>query len=306
MTLPARRILVLVPSEDQADRAIGLTCELAERHPTEALVLRVLEESNQPRATSGALDLQRVRDLLVESEQRELDRLVEPLRAAADRVTTSVVWGVPWERVLELVERHEIHLVVKPARGLSHSGRVFFGATALHLFRKCPCPVWVVGEKAGLPARILAAVDPGGDGVRRSVGSRVVDWASHLARLAGARLEVISCWRAPAAELLEGALSRNELAAYVEDARVRARRGLDQIVEGATAVLEPDQVRLVDGDAREALPRIADLEGFDLVVMGTLGRDGPVGEALGETAELVVRAVRSSIFTVSPQSDGPL
>lgn len=82
-------------------------------------------------------------------------------------VSSEVSWGVPWEVVIELVQAQQFDLVVKPARGTGASGRVFFGTTALHLFRRCPCPVWVVGNDGNLPSRMLVAIDPTLDRTRR-------------------------------------------------------------------------------------------------------------------------------------------
>ncbi len=298
-----RRILVLAPPEGHCEWAVSLAGELAAREGLEVLLVRVLEEGvlSQPRGDSGP-DAERLRSLLVDAEVRVLEGIAAPLRAASHEVETIVRWGVPWEVVLDLVERHRIDLVVKPARGLSHEGRVFFGATALHLFRKCPCPVWVVGDDGRLPSRILAAIDPGDDPTRRSVARRILEWSQWSAGLAGAELHLASCWHAPAADMLKEELSPEELEAYVDDARSRALEGLERVVDCAAPALPADRVHLLEGDAREVLPRFADERDFDLIVMGTLGREGLAGEVLGETAELVVRAVHSSVLTVSPRS----
>ena len=297
-----RRILVLAPPEDRVDRAVGLASDLAERADLEVFLVWVLEEGLHPHPRGAALDAERLRDLLVEAEVRELEQLATPLRDAGRLLDTSVCWGVPWEVVLELVERLEIDLVVKPARGLSHSGRVFFGVTALQLFRRCPCPVWVVGDDGRLPRRILAAVDPSGGSVRQAVGERVLQWASWIAGLSAAELHVASYWRAPAADLLKAVVPAGDLEPYVDEARENAREALDRLLEGIPGSPPADRVHLVEGDPRDLLPRFAEGGGFDLVVMGSQGRAGVAGELLGETAELVVRAVRSSVVTVSPRS----
>jgi nucleotide-binding universal stress UspA family protein len=298
-----RRVLVLAQAEDMAGRSVSLAAQLASREPLELFVVRVLEENShpQPRGLASG-EAERLRSLLLEAEVRELEALTEPLRGNCKELTTSVSWGVPWEVVLDLVERYEIDLVVKPARGLSHEGRVFFGATALHLFRKCPCPVWVVGDERGLPDRILAAIDPGDGETRRAVGRRIIEWSHWIARLSGAELHVATCWHAPAADVLKEKVSPEELDHYVQDSRDRAREGQQAIVKAADPPIPQDRVHLIEGDARDLLPRFARGQGFDLVVMGSLGREGLAGELLGETAELVVRALRSSVVTLSPKS----
>ncbi len=298
-----QRVLVLAPPEDQAERAVRLAADLAGRAGLDIYLVRVLEKALHPRPGSGGeVDAERLRDLLVEAEIRELERLAAPLRSGPSRLGATVCWGVPWEVVLDLVERFEIDLVVKPARGLSHEGRVFFGTTALHLFRKCPCPVWVVGDDGRLPKRILAAIDPGDTESRRAAGVRILAWAQRIAEIAGAELHAVSCWYAPAAELLKGHVSAEELDHYVRDARTRAEAGLRAVLESAPTDLPADRVHLVEGDARDLLPRFAEAQSFDLIAMGSHAREGVAGEVLGQTAEMVARAVRSSVVTISPRS----
>ena len=100
-----------------------------------------------------------------------------------------------------------------------------------------------------------------------------------------------------------GALfTRDTLDHYVQDSRDRAHEGQQDIVAAADPPIPEERVHLIEGDARDLLPRFARGQGFDLVVMGSLGREGLAGELLGETAELVVRALRSSVVTLSPRS----
>ncbi len=300
------RVLVLVPSEDEAKAAVNFATDLAARLPVEVVLVRVLEESMHPQPEGGPPGTaERLRSLLVESESRALDALAAGLHENCRSVTTSVQWGVPWEVVLELVDRHEIDLVVKPARGLAHRSRVFFGATALHLFRKCPCPVWVVGDRQGLPRRILAAVDPGNGAARQAVSRRILEWAQWVARVSGAELHVVSCWHAPAAEMLKDSVPVQELDGYVDDARERAREGLGRVMEAAKPPLPEPRFHLVEGDPTDVLPRFAEDNEFDAIVMGSQGQTGVAGDVLGETAELVVRAMHSSVMTVSPRSRTP-
>ncbi len=300
-----QRVLILAPPEDLAARAVSLAADLASRAELEVLLVRALQEADlRPLGNAEPEDAERLRSLLVECEAQRLEGLAAPLRGLARKLTTRVLWGAPWEVVLDLVRSCDIDLVVKPARGLSRAGRVFFGATALHLFRSCPCPVWVVGDEGRLPRRILAAVDPGEGPKRRAIGQHILGWAQRIATLAGAELHVVSCWDAPAAEMLKDRLTPEEVGLYKDDASSRALEGFDEILRSVDPPLPPERAHLLEGEASELLPRLVKAERFDLTVMGTLGRPG-VSEILGETTELVVRAVRSSVLTVPPGAGPP-
>ena len=155
------RILALVPAEDRAGRALTLAGRVAEQSGAEVALLRVLEENLGPAAsTELCKERTKIRDLLLEGETEQLEAMADTLRQTGREVTAHVCWGVPWEVVLDEVARGSHDLIVKPATGLDRKGRVFFGTTALHLFRRSTCPVWVVGNEGVLPRRIVAAVDP--------------------------------------------------------------------------------------------------------------------------------------------------
>ena len=295
------RILVLTPHEDRAGRAVNLALELAQRTGAQVKLLRVLQEnlavkgSSQQDGRAVAL-----REVLLEAETRRLEELAEQLRASSIDVSVEVCWGVPWEVVLGLVEREAYDLVVKPASGLDRQGRVFFGSTALHLFRRCPCPLWVVGDEGRLPSRILAAIDPSGASQRKQVANRIVDWAERVGEWADGAVHIATAWSAPAADLLSENLPEDELKAYVQDAQASAVTNLNELLESRPVPPGPDRIHVVEGAAQDVIARFAEEHDIDLIVMGTLCRDDRVGDLLGETAETIIRQVRSSVLTIPP------
>lgn len=297
------RILVFTPPEDQSRRAIELASELALETGASLTLLRVLEETAGWPSLQGSMQAeQRMRDLLVETSERELEALADLVREKTDRrveVSTEVSWGVPWEVVIELVQAQHFDLVVKPARGTSNVGRVFFGTTALHLFRRCPCPVWVVGNDGRLPRRMLVAIDPTLDRTRRNMASRLLEWSDRVRGLANADLHVASAWHAPGAEILKDKIDREDWDRYVRDCRERAETSLETLLHDSAGGRVLDQTHLIEGHARDVIPEFAESGDFDLLVVGAVGRTGVAGELLGETAESIVRAVQCSVLVVS-------
>lgn len=296
-----KNILVFAPHEDRAGRAASVAGQLAEKTGAKVQLLRVLEEKLPMAADGEATESSRsVRQLLVDVETQQVEALAVQLRDKGIEVSVEVCWGVTWEAVLDRVDRDQIDLVVKPANGLERRGRVFFGATALHLFRRCPCPVWVVGDEGRLPDKVMAAVDPGGATHRRLIASRILDWADHVRSWSDADAHVATAWNAFGSEVLRERLSDEEWKRYKDEAREVASTGLQRTLEGRSEQFPDENVHLVEGVAYEIIPEVARTQGIDLIVMGTLGREGTVGDQLGETAETMIRAVRSSVLTIPP------
>ncbi len=294
------RILVLSLHEDRAGRAVALASELARRSGATVTLVRVLEERLDGVEDRVGASVGSIRNLITETETRRVGELADRLRADGIETSFEVSWGVPWEVVVELVERDGFDLVVKPASGINRDGRVFFGSTALHLFRRCPCPVWVVGDDGRPPRKIMAAIDPSRVGRRREAAARIMDWAQRVAGWSNGSVHAATAWHVPFAELLGDDLSEGDHKTMWEEARAAAERDLDNVLRESALGDAPDRVHLIEGPPQDALPRFAEDEEIELIVMGTRGHASRIGDLLGETAETIIRQVRSSVLTIPP------
>ncbi|MCR9094914.1 MAG: universal stress protein [bacterium] len=298
-----KRMLILSPPEDRSGRALTLGTAIAERFGADVDVLRVLEEGQNTAALDAKThDGDSLRDVLLRAEAESLESAIGPLRSTSRTVDVEVEWGVPWESVTSRVKERGIDLVVKPAGGLSRSGSVFFGSTALHLFRRCPCPVWVVGESAELPERILAAVDPTDEPHRRRLAERVLHWSDEIADWTCSSIDVATAWSTPDFERAGAHLAAEARKRLRNDAFEATSAELDALLGTRREPIGADRLHLLEGSPTEVLPMIARQSATDLIVMGTLSRPDRAGDLLGATAETVVRQVRCSVLTVPPNA----
>jgi universal stress protein A len=60
----------------------------------------------------------------------------------------------------------------------------------------------------------------------------------------------------------------------------------------------PFEHRLITGDPASAIPRLADEEGVELIVLGTHGRTGLLRLLMGSVAEAIVRRAKCPVLTV--------
>jgi nucleotide-binding universal stress UspA family protein len=298
---PFENILVYASLEDEANLAIEQAASLARPVGARLTVVRVLEDGGPiQRWTQRGLGATRMRGLIEQSQRDLLESQVKPLREVGLDVRVEILWGTPWLELVHRVLRDRHDLVVKTAEGAARGRGLFFGSTALHLIRKCPCPVWVVGSvDDARRRRVLAAIDPAEDETRSAIARRILELSESMAGEDG-EVHAVSAWRAEGETLLHPRVRPEELAEYVRSARDTASSRLERILAAGGDPVDPENVHLLKGDPRDVLPALVDREKYDLVVMGSLGRVGIAGFLIGETAETLIRSVRCSVLVVKP------
>jgi nucleotide-binding universal stress UspA family protein len=252
--------------------------------------------------------------IIAEADEKELasieDQLntaVEPLRRQNVPVETRILTGPSFEDIVvqELELEHDHDLVMKVARGRHEQGPSLFGTTALHLMRRCPCPVWIVDprRKEGR-GNILAAVDPAIENGEDPLNIMIMELAASLARMQQRELHVVHAWmvdeeqalrhspflRVPAAETLD----------YVHAVEAQHRQRLDALVAGYLDLAPATKVHLVKGPADEVVPAVARDHNIDVIVMGTHMRTGLNRLFMGSTAEAVIARIDCSVLAIKP------
>lgn len=302
------RLLVLVDQGDERHEALERARWLADR--LEAPVdIRAYYQA-VPGLGEQFID-SRVLEMAVEQMRREklefLEELAQPLRAGGLTVTTDAVAGSPvFESILADVLRLQPRLVLKSTDHHVPLSRTFFSETDWQLMRTSPAPVLMVRREHEMPARpvIVAAVDPLHEHDKpAALDDRIVATAADLARVTGARLEVVHCYDVTplvtgmsASPMLPAPLQTEELAESLE---AHHRRALDDLVAGRG--LPEDAVHLLEGAPRWRLPDFCDEAGADIVVMGAVSRSALERVFIGALAEKVLDRLPCDLLIVKPE-----
>lgn len=287
-------ILVLV--DDRPESVIGVerALALAEVSGAKVTMVSVLEPlDDELAAWPNEADRQELLHGVARAEVEWQTQRIRPL-VGTHAVRVIAEWGRPCVAVLRRAIDEEVDLVIKTARGRVDGRRVFFGSTAMHLFRKSPCPVWVVAptRSTGKPA-VVAAVDPGreGDAERQAIADKVLRHARSAADHLGGELHVVHAWNAPP-------LAIRREADVVETCERRAREALGQALNRSGVAAE--RVALVRGAPDEEVPAYARSVGAELIVMGSVGHAGVRGLLMGERAEEILSRVDCGVLAVKP------
>jgi nucleotide-binding universal stress UspA family protein len=301
-----KNILLFASGEGWEETALKRAVTIAKNNKAKLKVVGVIEEL--PRGTRmliTTMHLADIQEAIIKERLTKLEHLIAPIRDKGIRVTAKVVCGTPFLEIIKEVLRNKHDLVIKTASGKGSLKEHLFGSTAMHLMRKCPCPVWVIKPSHRKKyAKVLAAVDPDpSDKKRNAVNARIMELATSMAYLEGHEFHVIHAWTLYTEKMLtagRGGLSKNDLGRLTRETRKMHKNWLDELIEKYAPETPKDRIHLLKGNAEILIPALAKRKRIELIVMSTVCRTGIEGLFIGNTAEKVLQQVNCSVLTVKP------
>jgi len=241
-------------------------------------------------------------------------------RAAQAGVTlnTEVLFGKPFYKAIQYVITHSVDWLIKqtdePMSGLEGS---LFDSQDKHLLRKCPCPVLLHKKGGALPfKKIMASIDVDLDAETPApcpFNQAILKSALQIAQQGGENsestelavnyLEVVHAWQADAENLVHywnPDLSEADLLKWTETVRQQHLTAVEQEIEALNAPEVMVDIVLPKGAATEVIPQVAAQHQIDLLVLGTLGRNGLPGMIIGNTSESILEKINCSVLALKP------
>ena len=300
-----KNILLFAGSESGKDAALEQAVILAKSNKAKLKVVDVIE--GLPREMRVLITVKsppELQELVINERRNQLEQLIEPIRKDGVNVCAKVLIGTPFLEIIREVVRDKHDLVIKTARGRGGLKEILFGSTAMHLMRKCPCPVWIIKPTHRKKyARIMAAVDPDpSDEVKNTLNTKIMELATSLARLEGSEFHVVHAWKIYSETMLirSGGLSKCEVDSLGRETRKMYKGWLNELIEKYAPETPKDRIHLQKGDAGILIPALVKRKRIELIVMGTVSRTGIAGLFIGNTAEKVLREVDCSVLIVKP------
>ena len=300
-----KNILLLHDTKPEHELIFKRAADLARRNEARLTVVDVIEEDSWD---SGEIynsePFQEIKRLIIKERQKDLETAIEPMRQEGLKVAAKLLFGKPFLEIIREVLRENHDLVMKTAQGEGGLKGMLFGSTAMHLLRKCPCPVWLVKKGVERYDRIIAAVDPDpSDEQKNKLNAKIMDLATSLAKLEQSELFVVHAWSLYGETILRGGVGRmdqKEIDRLVREAEATHKRGLDDFLQKYDLQGLNYRVHLIKGEAGKVIPERAERKRADLIVMGTLSRSGVRGFLIGNTAEKILQKVDCSVLAVKP------
>ena len=241
---------------------------------------------------------------LTGSKRQRLARLAQMLRDHGHRAESVAAKGRLASAIIQQVRDGGHDLVIKSAeRSSNRSGMM--GSTDMRLIRQCPCAVLVLRpddkigfQKAAVAADVLDQQAQQQDLDRQGLGVAV--------RLAESSQPVSVLYALPKMKSAihiddENAdvISDEQLARWDAELENAALGKLDALSGG----MEQGEFacHVLFGDPVTAIPEFVNSHAIDLLVLGSVARQGIEGYWLGNTAERILEKVECSVIVLKPR-----
>lgn len=242
----------------------------------------------------------------VAERRKRLCRLVPAIEAEGiTEIAVEVFVGTPFLKIIQQVLRAGHDLVITSADGGASLRRLYFGSTATHLMRKCPCPVWIIKPNHPHPyANILACIDPKtNEGSGNELDEKILELATSLAVTNGAKLHIVHAWEV---EGEDRDTVKSEVHDYMRDSILQKHEALhrsrvDQLLANYPLATIRHHVHMPRATPQRAILDLVETQDIDLIVMGTVSRIGIAGLLIGNAAETFLSVVQCGVFTVKPK-----
>ena len=236
-----------------------------------------------------------LRKRLLDEREKIVQARIDKCRREGQKVSLRTVWEKDLHR---WVNRHcagDAYVAVVKTGHRSES--LLHTSLDWQLLRECPVPVLIVAEKKWHRARpILATLDLCSSlATKRRLNRRVLETAKELADVLGVDLEIIAAIEVP---VLLADLDLVDPQAYAQEARAAMQ---PRIAELARAFDIPEgDFHCKRGPVERVIASQAAKVGAQIVVLGTVGRSGVKARLLGNTAEKVLRHLKTDILAIKP------
>ncbi len=300
------KILAVVDPTAKDQPAVGRAVWLAKSSGAELeLLICYYNEYLSGDRLFDSPSLEKARLEVIQSHERHLETIAEPIRAEGVVVKTSAVWDHPlYEGIVRHASESGSSIVIKDTHHHSAVTRALLTNTDWNLIRTCPLPLWLVKPQSIAETPIfVAAIDPMhqhdkpaalddeilhvGKAISRQVHGELHAFHSYDPRIAVAT--------ATANAYIPVSLPFDEIEQQMHEDH---QKRFNEITEFHK--LDADKSHLVAGLTHEELPLIAAQLNADVVIMGAVARNRWKRLFIGATAERTLEHLPCDLLIIKP------
>jgi len=236
-----------------------------------------------------------VKKRLLEDREQEVQKRIDKNARDGQNVKLKVVWE---KNIDNWVSRQcasgKYLAVIKTG---SNTDSLVHTSTDWQLLRECPTAVLLVAAKKWHRTHpVLVTLDLSSNvATKRKLNDKVLAHGKALAQTLGVELEIITAIEIPT---LLSDLDLVDPIAYVRDAMTDIQPQIDKLA--AAHDIPVSAFRCKRGPVEKVITSRAAKVRAQIVVMGTVARSGVTARLLGNTAEKVLRHMKTDVLAIKP------
>jgi len=288
---------LLIANDNVEGLDIALTkAALIEHYSGAAIdVIEVIYDTiaEEPSKVLPANDRATLIEQLKAAERNGLRRLISPHEEKVAEIGARVLWNKNAAEGI-LAELESTDFLIKPIS--RHQGLI----NRLHapldwtLMRLAPCPVLVSKQDWTGTDLVMAALDAA-DASHQALNASILRTAWDLSRILGCPLHAVAAYPSLGQVVSELQVA-TDYQGIKEDMRETRAALIDELV--TRLGISVAQIHLLEGNARDAIPRLSNELGAVITVLGTAARRGLSQLILGNTSEAIISSLEGDLVTV--------
>ncbi len=297
-----KNILYVLDSEiEQEIKVADKVCHLARLNAAKVTIVRLAEQSF---IESFGKSLSQRFAKLCETElshlEQELQHFVRHSRWENIDTSYQILTGKDFIQIIQHVISNEHDLVVKGGNTTEANEQL-----AMRLFRKCPCPVWIIQPSESPNFKgVLAALDATNQHAESiQLNKKIVELASSLAKIEQGEAHYVHSWFLDFEDMLRSPrfdVPREEIQDAKDELQQAGVDAVGSILNSAGIEPPPGNIHILEGETSDVITRTINDYNIDTLVMGTVARSGVPGLLIGNKAEKVLSQVKCTVLAVKP------
>lgn len=300
------RILIPIAPEQELNESLHQALYLSNKCSSQVTLLSVikaLDEFKEIHHISGtALDIldeatQHYHNVL-KAHIHELGKQYPNIKFA-----TQIRIGIPFIEIIKEAKETNSSLIMIDSYRNTKKQACQRGSNTLNLMRKSEIPIWSVSKKPKVISNVVAAVDLTNQDYQ-DFNSKLISLAIEFCKTVGASLTCCHVWKLECEDFLKNwsGYSDIDIALLSQKLRNERMERLNSLLLPYVNNAVPIQVKLLEGEPRDVLPKYVSSNEIDLVILGSMSRAGISGFVMGNTAESMINQLGCSVITLKPDS----
>ncbi|MFT2090867.1 universal stress protein UspE [Paraglaciecola sp. 2405UD69-4] len=295
-------ILAVIEPDSEHQKSLNRAIEIARMNNANITAFLCIYDFSYEMTTMLSMDeRENMRQAVMDDRSDWLRNLVaKTIRQEHIKVTVRIVWhNRPYESIVREVLEFGHDLIVKGTQQHDTLESVIFTPTDWHIMRKAPVPVLLVKEhdwpKGG---KIIAAINTGADDdAHVSLNEQVTQQANNFAKLLDSEVHLVNAYPSTPVNIL---LNIPDFDPLSHQETVKVHHETSILEHGKAYQIAEERCHIAMGQPEDVIPEYATKLDAELVVLGTVGRQGISAALIGNTAEHVIDKLNCDVLAIKP------